>query len=206
MHQVAGAGRQRAQAISARHGARRIGRRLDRMDVVMVGANIVRVFLEHGLERGHDLDRVGAGLAIDAPQAPRMQVHKRFREQRLHVEVVGVLVRHRAHRVRVRLVARGRPRAIRAVALRYRVDERALFRRSAGLKRPRLRDRVVSLFAARRIAGQVVIRPQDQGHSPVRDRHLRIDLRRLLERALRLLVIEAVGEGEALIEVLLRER
>jgi hypothetical protein len=42
VHQVTGAGRQRAEPVGARHGARGIGRRFDRMDVVMVGTAFSR--------------------------------------------------------------------------------------------------------------------------------------------------------------------
>ena len=54
-------------AASARSGIRR---RLDRVDVVVVRARVVRVPREHRLEGAHDLDRARLRLAVARPRGP----------------------------------------------------------------------------------------------------------------------------------------
>ncbi len=111
----------------------------------------------------------------------------------------------RAHRFGVGQVERS---ALGGLVLRVAscqcVDVRPLrFRRSvAALERhldrlPRLRDHVL-------LHGQVQVRPEDERPAPVRHGAVGVEPRGLLERAQRLLVIEAVRQREPLVEERLR--
>ena len=177
------------------------------MDVVVVGARMHGIALQDRLEHGHDLERVRPRLAVGRPELPRMEVHEALGVHRRRVEVVGVPRRERLHRRRVvarelRLVGRG---GIRDVTHRQRLHVRALVLGSARGKRQRLLDLGAGLLQPIGLGRLVVVvGAERERHAPVRHRGFRIELGRALERAERLLVVEAEEQRQALVEVLLR--
>ena len=74
------------------------------MQVVVAGPRVIGVPREDGLERGDDL--VGALLRspIRLPQIPGPQIHQRFRKQRSRIRVLGELLRHQSHGLRIGLI------------------------------------------------------------------------------------------------------
>ena len=82
--------RQRHQPHRARNGALEIARRLDGVNVEVIRAGMVGIAAEHGLERGHELERARRRLALEAPELPRPQHHQALGEHRGGVDVVGV--------------------------------------------------------------------------------------------------------------------
>jgi hypothetical protein len=68
-------------------------------------------------------------------------------------------------------------------------DQVALFRRGVGLTRLGRLERRDGTRAPFLIARQVVVRAKDQRNAPIRYRQVRIDLGRLLESTLRLVMV-----------------
>jgi len=81
-------------------------RRLDRVDVVVVGAGVVRAAPEDRLEDRDDLLCPFLRLAVEGPQVPGAQIHQTLGEQRRGVQVVGVAPRDLPHRSGVGTVER----------------------------------------------------------------------------------------------------
>ena len=71
VHEVAGAGHQRADAIGGTEGFLRMRRGLDGVDVKVVGTRVIRRAREDALERGHRLRGAGRGRAVGLPEPPR---------------------------------------------------------------------------------------------------------------------------------------
>ena len=66
-------------------GALGIRRRFDRVNVEMVRERMLRIQLQHRVERRQDFIRARLRLAFRRPLVPRAQVHHRFGEKRAHV-------------------------------------------------------------------------------------------------------------------------
>ena len=138
------------------------------------------------------------------PVVPRAEVHQRFGVQGRGVEVVGVGVGDLPHRARVQRVQPGTiGRRDRLVALRDRLDVRALRRRGVGLERQRFLRRRVRGDSARRVHWSVDVRAVGEGDPPVAHGAGGIEFCGARERADRFRVIESVDESQALVEVLL---
>ena len=203
---MAGGGRKLWEPLSARECASGVGRRFDGVNVIVIGADVIRMLRDDALERRDNFGRAGNGLAVERPELPRMQIHHRFGEQRAGVGVVRIFARDLAHRVRVGKLLGVGHLAVGRVAHRERVDIFALGLARVRFERLRLRDCRVRHFAAIGVLGLVDIRPERKRDSPVRHRHIGIVLRGLSERVGRLVEIERVNESQSLIEELLRKR
>ena len=194
------------EPLGARHGGLGV-HRLDGVDVVVAGPGMVRVAGDDSPELADDLRGALVGRAVRPPVVPRAEVHQGFGIQGRGVQVVRIGLGHLGHRARVGGVE---PRAVggrgRLVALRDRLDVRALPRRGVGLEGKRLLRRGVRRDTARRVHGRVDVRPVGKRDAPVAHGAGGIELHGAGERADRLPVVEAVGESQALVEVLLRGR
>ena len=113
--------------------------------------------------------------------------------------------RHAAHGVgvvAVELLAVGAGRT--RVALRQGIDVGALGGARRRGERDRLRHRLARHAVARLVDRQVVVRPGGEGDPPPGHGAAGIEPRRLAKRADRLVVVEAVDQAQALVEVALR--
>ena len=192
-----------SEPLGARHRGLRV-HRFDRVDVVMARAGVVRVARDDSLELAYDFIGAGVGSPVGLPVVPRAEVHQRFGIQGRGVEVVGVGVGDPLHRARVRRVQPGTiGRRDRLVALRDRLDVRALRRRGVGLERQRFLRRRVRGDSARRVHGSVDVRAVGECDPPVAHGAGGIEFCGARERADRFRVIESVDESQALVEVLL---
>ena len=205
--EVAGGRRQRIEPQRARQRAARRRRRLDGVDVVVIGAEVIRIACEHRLEHGDDLVGAFGGLAVERPELPRAEVHQALGVQRGGVEIVRVSARQIAHRVGV--LARQR----RAVGLRGRSESG-----SPSPRCTRARPRVRSFDSASALRDRA-----RSPASPARRRHRGCSWGRAPTRCPsaasrafgsssaarsnerdRLLVVEAEDQVEPLVEVALR--
>ena len=143
--------------------------------------------------------------AAGLPVVPRAEVHHRFGVEHRDLVVVGELRRDLLHRRRIGRIER-RPVGLRVlgVAGRDRRNQRLLARARLGAEPARLlggrEGRRHRVFLHR----QVDVGPEHQRFAPEAHRAVGIELLRLAEGALRLVVIERVGEPESLIEIGLR--
>jgi hypothetical protein len=190
------------QAIGGAFGAFGCGRGLHRVDVVVVGARVVRVAFQDRLQRGDDLDGLGSRFTGCVPVVPRDHVHERLGEQRGGVEVVGVRRHDVAHRVGVGPVEVGAVlQRFGRVALGQRLDVRAL--PVAGVCGERQRALAGGVGRGHGVGrhGPVDVRPQGQRQPPVAHRARFVERDGGLERTGGLEVIEAEDEHQALVEV-----
>ena len=148
----------------------------------------------------------GFGVAAAGlPVVPRAEVHHRFGVEHRDLVVVGELRRDLRHRRRIGRIER-RPVGLRVlgVAGRDRRNQRLLARARLGGEPARLlggrEGRRHRVFLHR----QVDVGPEHQRFAPEAHRAVGIELLRLAEGALRLVVIERVGEPESLVEIGLR--
>jgi len=206
--QVARARHQLGQPVGAGQRPFRRRGRLHHVNVEVAGARVVRVLRDGALQRRHH----GAGVrawpgAQVGPVVPGREIHQRLGVQRLHVGVVRVLFRQRRERPGVRRVER---RAVGyrpgAVALRHRIDQFPLHRRGAGLERHRPPDGGIGRPVHGGVHGRVDVGPHGVGDSPPAHGAGRVGPGAFGVGADRFVVIEGVGEPEALVEVLLRLR
>ena len=204
---------ERVEPLRARERASRRRRRFDRVDVVMVGADVHRIALEHRLQHRDDFFRAFRRLAVARPQLPRPQIHQALCVERRGVEIVGIAFHDVAHGVLV--LNRERSQIclwIVGVPLHQRLDVRALARPSTRLRaggrvcQERLCALrcVVGRLLARGIDVEVDVRTERERNPPMRHRRGGVELRRAAERADRLVVVEAVDERQTLVEELLR--
>jgi hypothetical protein len=223
---MAGIRRQPREPLRRGQRTLRRARGLERVDQEVVGAGVVRRAGQHPLERVDRRHRAFARLrAVPAPPLPRRQHHQRLRiehrdfvvvgelARRFHhrlrvgdVEGVGVLRRrqHGAHRRRGAVVERCR-RGREVEPRRHRLDQCPLPRRDAAHER----QRATCVLGRARVGGTqrvVDVRPDRIGDAPLAHRAARIEPRRLAEGAQRLGVVERIGQPQALVEELLRQR
>jgi len=164
-----------------------------------------RVAADHRLQYGDDLGGARCGRAVLVPQLPGTQVHQALGKECGRVEVVGIELGELAHGLHkghgeLRIVGIG----VAAVTRLQSLDVGTLRRGAAGGKRQRFLHRVVSRLLPGRVHGQVVVRPDGEGHTPPRHRHFRIEFGGAAEGAFGLVVIEGIEEAETLVEKLLR--
>ena len=203
--QVAGGRRERVEPHRTRQRADRCWRRFHGVDVVVIGAEVIRIACEHGLQHGDDLVRAVRRACRRATRAstrggssgsPRRAWRRRDRRD------TGV--RDRASRS-----STGAP-APRDRAWRRSGSESPSLRCTRARPRIRLRqrqrpgDRAIRLLRPLVVDIEVVVRAERPGDAPVRHWRVRVELRRAREGARRFLVVEAEDEVEALVEVALR--
>ncbi len=182
----------------------RLAGRLDGVDVVMVRSGVLRVPLQDRLEDRDDLDGVFSRLSVGRPELPRVQVHQALGIERGRVEIVGIARGELLHgrgivAAELRPVGGGR---IRDVAHRQGLDVRPLVVGRSRRKRKGLFDLGARLLQPVRLRlGVVVVGAERERHAPVRHRRLRIELGSARKGAVRLLVVEAEEEHDALVEV-----
>jgi hypothetical protein len=100
VHQMTRCGSQRGQPIGTRQGARRIVGGLDRMNVVMICAEVTRMFLQYCLERRHYLQPYRSSASrrrsIAATDADPSVTLRRVLVRRHHLDID--VPRHASHR------------------------------------------------------------------------------------------------------------
>ena len=205
---VPGRGHQPRQALRRGHRALRTARGLDRVDVVVVRAGVLGVARQHRLQRGDDLLGSWSRLAVQGPELPRVHVHQRLGEEDLHVVVLRVRAGHVAHRGGVGLVRRllrGRIERLGPLVARgQRGDQRLLDRTGTGGTLAGGLQRVPGRLRAVGQHRHVVVGAEGPGDAPEAGRAAGVELGGAGERARRLVVVEAVGQAQALVEVALR--
>ena len=197
--QVPGSRHQLRQPVGAGQRPLGRGRGLHRVDIEVAGARMVRVLGDRLLQRGHHglgvRTRLGATVG---PVVPGRQVHQRLGVQRLHVGIVGVLLRQRREGVGVGGIERGAVGdRLGSVALGHRVDQVTLDRRGARLERHGPLDRGVGRAVHRRVHGRVDVRPHRVGDPPPAHGAGGVGLGPLGVGADRLVVIEGIGQPQA---------
>jgi hypothetical protein len=207
MHDVSRRRSQRSQPVRRRQRPFRRIRRLHGVNVVMERTQMVRIAFHHRFQSCDNLLRAVLRRPVTMPQSPRMQVHPRLREQRRRIQIVGIVLHHLAHRVPI--FFRGLPQIglrIRRKAFRHRQNIAAFRVGGIATQVHRLLNRIMrplEAVCARRI---VVVRSHRLRNSPVRHRQFRIECRRFLKRARRLVMVERVDQAQSLIEKPLRFR
>ena len=161
----------------ARQGPLRDRRSFDGVNVVVNRSHVVGIALEHRFERGDDFFGPGFRSSVLMPEAPGMQVHAGFGEQRGGVQVIGKVLRHLTHGVVISLgcLSAVRFRICRKTQ-RHGLDVGLLRRRSVAREIDSLLNGVVRFdktFVAGRI---VVVRPYGFGDAPLRHRQLGVKL------------------------------
>lgn len=207
VHQVAGTGGERGQRIRVRLGTAGVRGGFGGVDVVMQRADVARVAREHAFQLGQDARCARGLLAFRGPVRPRGQVHQRLGMQRGDVVVIRETGGGLAHRIGIGLVQCGTVgrRGV-GIAQRQRIDQGAVGRGCARGQTGRARRQRRRLGGAGRVHRQVDVGAQHQGLAPDADRAVGIAPRRFRERAPGGLVVEAVGQPQALVEILLRRR
>ena len=187
---------------SARSGVRR---RLDRVDVQVDRARrACGLRLSTVSSVADDVGAAALGLgAARFPVVPGLRVHRRLGVQRLD-RVVGREARRdrpSSRRRRRRRAARARPSGRPSSACSQRLDQRALLGARLAFSATALAERGQRRRVRLRHHRRVDVGPEHQRLAPEAHRAGRVELLRRLERALRLGVVEAEGEAQALVEV-----
>ena len=166
---------------------------------------MLRVRREHALERRDRSRAFRVRLAVTRPVVPRPQVHERFGEDRRRVEVAGILLRQRAHRVGEGPIARLAVVGLARIARGERVDVVALARRSRrGFSATAFCTSASAFGSSSGVHRRVDVGPEHERLPPVGHRAARVEPRRFGERTAGLGVVEAVGEIQPLIDEQLR--
>ena len=190
--------------LGARLRLPRIDGRLGRMDVQMAGAGMLDVPRQHALE--HAVEPLDVGIVQIARAPARLEQEQRVAVQGRGVEIVGVALGERLHRLRVGLVLVAPLRHVEVldVAHRQRVDVVALAGAAVPRRREghRLPDRGVGVGRLRGPHGAVEIGAPGPGLAPVADGAVRVVDPRLAERADRVDLGEGVHQLHALVEEL----
>ena len=71
------------------------------MNVVVDGAHVVGLALQHRLQRGDDFFRAAFRRAIRMPKAPRVKVHAGFSKERGSIKIVRKLLHQVTHGVAI---------------------------------------------------------------------------------------------------------
>ena len=218
--QVAGVGDQVAEQVAGLgSGLRRRGH-LHQVEVHVQHARVPpgRGRGQRALEHLARLDGVGTLGRLpgrEVPHLPRRDVHQGLGEQRCDVEVVGERLVRRAHRRRVPLAPAGVALGglDHRIAGRQRRDQRLLDLRGPGGEPLGVLARLPSGGEGRAQAGRIEVVPgvvvvgaDDVGDAPVRHRAVGVGLERAFEATPGLLVVEAIGPGQAAVEPGLRLR
>ena len=112
-----------------------MGRGLNRMDVIVIGAGVLGIALQHDAERIEDLLRARVLGSVGIPQLPRIGVHQSLGVHGLHVEIVRILLRDEAHRLDVILEQRRAVRRIHLFGSGIRFATASISARSTGVTR-----------------------------------------------------------------------
>ena len=170
----------------------------------MAGPRVIGVLREHGLERGDDL--VGARLwsSIRLPQVPGTQIHERFCKQRGSIGILGELLRHRSHGLRIGLIESFALGPLPAhVPCDQRVDVGLLPGSGAVCHSPSLLDHLDGAMFVFLLHHTINVGAERQRNSPIGHGRLRILLGRSFKRSDRFFVVEGIDESEPLIEIAL---
>ena len=206
VHEVARAGNGATQTVGVRLRALRPVGGLDSMDVIVNGAGMIGIPGKHALQSRHDRRALRVRLSsARLPVVPWTEIHDRFRVQHRDVVVLRELRRDVGHdggigciqlcpvRLRVLNISRRQGR-----------NQRLLAWACLGGEGPRLlhcgEGRRHRFFRHR----QVDVGPEHQRLAPEAHRAVGIELLRLTECALRLLMIEGIGQPQSLVEIDLR--
>ena len=204
VHEVTRSRHQRLEA--RRAGQRPLGGRrcLDRVDVIVVRARVVRIPPEHGFQHRDELERVGRRRPVGAPQLPRAQVHDGIGVHRRDLWIIREPAMNVCHRRSVPAIERVRIGSrIERVARRQRVGERGFDRRSVPAEGDGLLSGVVR--ALQPLAFEpgditVVVQAERDAHAPPGHRCGRIQPGSFEERLLCFLVVEVVQQHQTLVE------
>ena len=97
VNEVTRCGGERIETVGRFEGAFRMGRCLDGVNVVMVGAEVLGIALQHGLEDCDDVLRLRRRFPLMRPEFPGTQIHHALGVQRLDVEIVRIFFRKFTH-------------------------------------------------------------------------------------------------------------
>ena len=156
---------------------------------------MVGIAFQNRLQRRDDFFGAVLGGSVDVPQAPGMQVHSRFREERRGIEIVGKILHYFAHGIAI--IFGGFATVgfwIGREALRHRLDVGLLVGRRAGREIHRFLDGIVGRLEAFVTGGIVVVGPNGFGNAPIRDGQFLIKIGSALEGTGRLIMIEGINE------------
>ena len=183
-----------------------IDRRLGGVDVEVAGAGVLDVAREDAFQ--HAVQPLDVGVVQVARAPARLEQEQRVAVQGGGVEVVGVALGQRLHRLRIGLVLVAPLRHVEAldVAHRQRVDVVALAGGAVARRREghRLLERGIRVGRLRRPHRSVEVRAPGPGLAPVADGAVGVVGPRLAERADRVDLGEGVHQLHALVEELLR--
>ena len=145
-------------------------------------------------------------MAAGLPIIPRTNVHHRFGVEHRDLVVVRELRRNLLHGQRISGIE-WRPVRVRVLGIagRDRRNQRLLARGRLGGEHTRLLGRREGRRHRVFLHRQIDVGPEHQRFAPEAHGAVRIEFLRLTKGALRLAVIERVGEAEALIEIGLRQ-
>jgi hypothetical protein len=183
----------------------RFGGGFHRVNIIVIGAGVMRVFREHAFEDGDDFLRPRGRLAVQCPKLPGVEVHQRLGGHHLDIAIVREALGDGFHRVGIGSEDwsfGGRVERLRIrVALRDRVDQRPLDRRRLACMHLRLLQRLPGdCGSRRRHHRQVIVGADGQRDAPPAHRALRIERCRFGEGTRRLVVVEGPEEAHTLIE------
>ena len=100
------------------------------MDVVVVGADVLRRARQHALEHGDDLLRAFGGRPVGRPEFPRMQIHQALGIENRRIDVLRITPDEILHRILVGNLQRlDIGLGVCTVAFGQRIDVRAFPRR-----------------------------------------------------------------------------
>jgi hypothetical protein len=147
------------------------------MNVVVNRAHVVGIALDHGFERGDDFFSAGFRSSVAMPQAPGVQVHAGFREQRSGIEIVRKVLRDFAHGVVIGLgclpaIGLG----IRGETQRHGLDVGLFDRRSSGREIDSLLNGGMRRHETLVTGGIIVVWADCLGHPPIRHGKLGIEV------------------------------
>ena len=165
------------------------------VDVVVDRSHVVGIAFQNRLQRRDDFFGAVLGGSVDVPQAPGMQVHSRFREERRGIEIVRKILHYFAHGIAI--IFGGFATVgfwIGREALRHRLDVGLLVGRRAGREIHRFLDGIVGRLEAFVTGGIVVVGANGFGNAPVRDGQFLIKIGSALEGTGRLIMIEGINE------------
>ena len=203
VHEVAGLEVEGAETIGGRLALLR-EELLGGVDVVVVGADVLGPRRQRELEQPQHLAGVLPRLALRGPVVPGREVHQGLGGEGGDVDVVGMIALHPLHGLGVGAVERGSMvGGIRGVAGGEGGDQRALLGARSGLEPSGALHGGMGLPARLRTHGRVDVRSQGERLAPGAGRAVGIHAGGGPEGANRGVVVEAVGEREALVEVAL---
>ena len=206
VHDVTRTWRKRGKLVRSRQRALRIVRGFDGMNVVVNGAQMIRVALESRTRESQRSPRYPLAVCRPGATGPRDAGSCRTRRNRVAASrSSGNSLRDLPHGVTIVLGSFFQIGIwISRKALCHRLNVGLFAGRSVARQIDGLLHGVVRALETVGIGGIVIVRTNRFGDSPVRHRQFRIEFRSVLKRTRRFVMVEGVNEAQTLIEKLLR--